>query len=464
LNAIDIGIAPDTLSGNKWETPPTEGSINFLGLSYTGGGIGSSVENAESEQISADLMRSAPVVTGVPINMAVDYEFMFNPQSQIFLPMIFSSTGDNTGWTNEINHVLAANSASTSTAGAGGANNLNYFKLTTNDITVNAANAVAKLLPGQWIYTSGFADAANNGFHKVWGVDINTSQPGFDLIYVHKTLVNSTTLQNGADVRFVSSYIRNGSVRRTMTAIQEYPALDTPFYLKAYGWRANSFTLNVEQGGKLTASSEFLGTRYEYSKTTSWKTSGSPGNTYTPPPVTPLMNSSSANTRVFGSPDQLAAHSPHSTAYSCIRTATIEISDRAREQRCIGSLQAGNTGVNSFYPSLSLTRYFSNPYSFLKIYDQATNSYYPEWVDLQIEDNNGNSFIFTVPYWTPVSGDLPSGSLDADLEITLQGNGARYTHPNDDETGTAGGTNSALGVAWAMQVCKFNLSATPTTT
>ena len=350
-------------------------------------------------------MMGAPVVTGVPINMSVDYEFMFNPQSQIFLPMILSTTGSNTGWQNEINHILASNSAATSSAGAGGANNNNYFKLTTGNI----AN-VAKLLPGQWIYTSGFANAANNGFHKVWGVDINTTEAGFDRIYVHSTLVASTTLQNGADVRFVSAFIRNGSTRRTMTAIQEYPDLDTPFYMKAYGWRANSFTLNIEQGAKLTATSEFIGTRYEYSTSTSWKTSGAPGNTFTAPPSTPLMNSSTSNTKVYGNPDVLAAHSPHTTAYSCIRTATIEISDRAREQRCIGSLQAGSTGVNSFKPSVSLTRYFSNPYAFLKIYDQATNQYYPEWLDLVIEDNNSDAYIFTVPYWTPVSGDLPSGA------------------------------------------------------
>ena len=133
-NAIDIGIAVDTGSP-KLETAPTEGSIDWLGLNFTGGGMTTSTESAESEQITSDLMRSAPVITGVPINMSVDYEFMFNPQSQIFLPMIFSQAGDNTGWSNEINHIFASNSAATSSGGAAGANNNNYFKFT-------AANSV----------------------------------------------------------------------------------------------------------------------------------------------------------------------------------------------------------------------------------------------------------------------------------------------------------------------------------
>ena len=52
--------------------------------------------------------------------------------------------------------------------------------------------------------------------------------------------------------------------------------------------------------------------------------------------------------------------------------------------------------------------------------------------------------------------------LDADLEITMQGNGSRFTHPNDAVTVTKGGTGTGLEVAWAMQVSKFDISATPT--
>jgi hypothetical protein len=288
------------------------------------------------------------------------------------------------------------------------------------------------------------ATAANNGYFKVYDFDVN-SPVGFDVIYVDKLLVNEAANTSG---KIVSSMIRDGSVRRTMTMFQEYPSLDTPFYMKALGFRAQSFTLNVEQGAKVTATNEFIGTTYQYSTSTSWKNSG--GNSYTASPPRKLMTSGSVNTRAFGAGDALTAHSPVTSAYSCIRTATVEISDRAREQSCIGSLQNGGTGVNSFYPSISLARYFSNPYSFLKIYDINTNAYYPEWVDIQVEDADGRSFIFTFPYVTWISGELPAGALDADLEITLQGNAAEYAHPLDS-------TNYFAG-----QVTAFDPTVTPT--
>jgi hypothetical protein len=439
-NAVDLGFANDTLSGGKYETPPTQGSIAWSGICYTGGGITATPESAEGECISADLMRTAPVVTRIPLSASVDYEFGHNPQVLSWLPMILSTTGDASGWTGgaNLNHILSSNGVEAATAGAAGENNNNYFKLTTADLTLT------NLKPGQWIQVKGMATAANNGYFKVYDVDID-SPTGFDRIFVTKLLVNEAANTAGT---IISSLIRNGSTRRTMTMFQEYPSLDTPFYMKAYGFRANSFTLNVEQAAKITATNEFIGTTYQYSTGTKWSTGG--GNTLTAAPIRKLMTSGSANTKVYGAGDVLAAHSSATSAYSCIRTATIEISDRAREQQCIGSLQNGNTGVNSFYPSISLARYFSNPYSFLKIYDVTSNQYYPEWVDIQVEDADGRSFIFSFPYVTWVSGELPSGALDADLEITMQGNASRFAHAN------------LSGEYFAAQVCAFDPTVAPT--
>lgn len=447
---VDIGIAVNTGVDPIYETEAAEGSRTFEQVLFTGEGLTTPTETADSESISSDGMSSRPIVTKVTGDVSLPYEFSHSPQTQILLPMALSTTGDNTAWNGELNHLLSTNGATAVTAGAAGDNVNNYFRVTTADISTELAD----IRPGQWIWVSGMVNAANNGFFKVWNVNINDTEPGFDHIYVTSLLTAEASPSLTAT--FVTSYIRNEMKQRTILLFQDYTGLEVPLSILAHGCRVNDFTVEISAYSKVTATCALLATYLEYKEgsgaANTWRSSGAPGNTYNVAPTRTMMNASLDATKIMGYSD-IDDTGTVTAEFSCVTSATISFTGRARELDCIGTINRGDTGLNRCIPEISLTRYFSHPDQWKRIFDIATNTFKPEWLDIFVSDGEGRYYAFTFPdvVW---SGDLPGPALDDSLMLDLTGKASRYYHPVDVLAGSP--------VAWAAQVCSFDTNLTPT--
>ena len=404
---------------STYGTPPS--STTYQKIRYTGGnGWTPSDTLTDSGEVSAAMVRSRPAITQRAADGGVDFEFSDSKQYKEWLPMAMTSDGANplACWT-------TAAAIAASTVNVVNATGVYSFQVTgTGFAAINAAKV------GQDITTTGFTNTVNNGIHRIVAVDF-AADP--QKITVEGTLVAET---GSGDERIgISSMLRNGTTRHSVSIIDGRPGVDT--YQSFHGQVADGISFSSQPNALLTGNVSFIGAGYadsafdisSGSNTLSKDKAAITGATYTEAETTSPMTTAE-NISVYEN-GTLAA------GVACTKGFDITISGRARAQQCLGHMFNAGVGLNILYPELNITKYFTAKTLLDQYLGMGETVGYAE--SLRVNDPSGNTFVFTFPAVFLSGWTLTAGSLDADMEAAFGSSKAfKYT--------------DTAGVTYVMQV------------
>ena len=402
-----------------YATPPN--SVAYQKIRYTGGnGWTPSDTLSDSGEVNATLMRSRPAITQRAADGGVDFEFSDSKQFKDWLAMVMTADG-------------ASMAAAWSTAATLAASTINVV-LVGSDWTFQAADpaldGINTLKVGQYITTTGFTNAANNGTFRVKAVDFGVDP---QIITVEETLTAET---GDADERIsISSMVRNGTTRHSLTVIDGRPGVNT--FQSFHGQVADSLSFTAQANAFLTGSVGFIGAGYSSSDTD--LTNGANTLGYNGAAITGASYTAAESTSPMITSENIQVHENGTLngGMSCTRGFDINISGRARAQQCLGHMYNSGVGLNIFYPELNLTYYFTEKALLDKYFEMGSTVGYVE--RLSVSDPSGNTYIFTFPAVFLSGWSLTAGSLDADMEASF-GASKAYNYTDSE------------GVSYAMQV------------
>lgn len=417
-NKVRYGYAEEAVYG----TIPN--SAAFQLIRYTGGnGWTPSDTTTGPDEVRADLMKARPVVTQRAADGGVDFALSYSQQFFDWIPMAMSSDGANlaAAWTTPA--VLSASTINVVQDGS--------------DWTFQAVSpalaSINTLVEDQYIMTTGFTNAANNGTFRVKAVDF-ASDP--QVITVYGTLVAET---GDADERIaISAMARNGVARHSVSVVDSRPGVDT--YQSFFGQVVDSLSLSFQANALVTGSVGFIGAGYSpsaYDVDNASNTLGNDGAT-----VTGASYTASESTTVMQTAENIAVYTNNSLngGLSCTRGFDISISGRARAQQCLNYMYNSGVGLNSFSPELNLTYYFTDKTILDQYLSMGETTGYSEQVT--VSDPSGNTYIIMCPAVFLGGWSLTAGSLDADMEASF-GTSTAYVYTNTS------------GDSFAMQVDRF---------
>ena len=402
-----------------YATPPS--GVAYQNIRTTGGGGWTPTDTlTDSGEVKPTLTRSRPAITQRGADGGVDFEFSDSQQFFDWIAMAISADGANlpATWSTAATTV-AAQLDIVDTAGV--------FTLE-GQVGETPFTAINSLIVGQSITLTGFTNA-NNTF-RVAAIDL-VSDP--QVITLEGTL--TAEVGDGDERVGISSVIRNGTTRHSITVLDQRPGVNT--YQSFHGQVADSLSLSGQANALLTGSVGFIGAGYSDSALDAddaGNTLGADGAeltgvTFTAAETTSPMQT--AENYVVYENDSVISGA------SCVRGFDINISGRARAQQCVGNMYNSGVGMNILYPELNITRYFTSKALLDQFLSMNETAGYVE--SFKVSDPAGNTFIFTFPAVFLSGWSLTAASLDADMEAAFSASKAyEYT--------------DATGAKYVMQV------------
>jgi len=209
------------------EQPPNPGAAALNDMRFTGEALKQATEVTESQEIRSDRQVPDIVRTRVSSEGDVNIELSAASHDDILEGALFNTWG-----------TLAPVTAQS-------------IDVETNDtFAASSGTPFANAVVGQWIFTSGFTDAANNGFFKIASIPI----AGTD-VTVEQVLV--TEIGTG-DEAVQGQFLPNGTVLKSYYLEKEFSDLSNEF-LQYHGCRVGQMTVTAAVGSILTGTFTFGG-------------------------------------------------------------------------------------------------------------------------------------------------------------------------------------------------------------
>lgn len=246
----------------------------------------------------------------------------------------------------------------------------------------------ASVVVGQWVKTAGFADPANNGFHRV------TSKPDNDTVGVASTLVTET---GSGDETMKGSLIKNGITKKSFTLEKEFA--DVTEFVSFSGMRASSFSLSVSPENIITGSFAFLGKN----GVPAGATVGTGG-----PVAAPTNDVMNAIDNVQNIEEGGAATTLD------ISEISLEMNNATRGRPAVGVLGNTEVGIGTIGVTGSFNAYFADRTLYEKYTDFTASS-----LSFRLSDAAGNAYVVTLPSIKFTDGDVVAGGQDQDVIATL---------------------------------------------
>ena len=207
---------------------------NFVELPITGGSMSESPDTVRSSQLRSDAQLADMKRTGVEPTAAFDFEMQADNIDNLLRAALRNSPANT--WSNFA--VTATN-----------------ITASTTDDSYNKTGGFTTSIPkGSWIYVSGFADSANNGWKQV----SKTTAPTADKITVEQNLTTDATTDTSRTI--TSSEIRNGSDLTSFSLQMANLDIASTFRLIT-GARITDFGLNISSQSIITGNVGFSGKR-----------------------------------------------------------------------------------------------------------------------------------------------------------------------------------------------------------
>lgn len=362
-NRVGLAFVEETV----WGTTPS-GPPKLKDLRFTGESLKKNVATAESAEIRTDRQTTDLIRTSIGADGEINGEISYGAYDDFFEGALMGAD-----WSS----ASAVASADTDVSASSVDNSFNRVA----DWDTNPS-------VGQWLKSSGFANAANNGIFKVVSV---TSK---------KIVVSGGTLTTEAATPAVTisrgAEIKNGTTVRSYSIEKAFNDIATAF--AAYtGMTIQQFGVDVKVGGISTCKFSFLGK----DETTKAATIGDSANTAAP--TNDVMNSI----------DHVYAVLENQASMDIMALAmTGQNNFRALEK--VGALGAFAMGVGSLKISGTLQAYMANQTLIEKFRAGTATT-----LALVLRDASLNIYVLDFPRVKFSTGQTIAGGKDQDMIVDL---------------------------------------------
>lgn len=237
---------------------------------------------------------------------------------------------------------------------------------------------------GQWIYASGFSNAANNGWHRVTAVTANA-------VTVATTL---TVAAADPAQRVRGRILRNGTQKRSFSFEKAF--LDVGQYFLYRGQRVATAALTASAGQIVTGSFTTMGASTQHN-------SSQFASTLTPATSVYPVNAAANVGAIF-----------EGDSYSALTTAiqgfSLNIDNALRNQMATSTKTPAGIGYGRQTVTGTLSAYFQNTALYQKFLNHTATA-----LSFSFEDDAGNAMRVTLPrvYFTSDTPNIPG--IDQDV-------------------------------------------------
>ena len=331
------------------------------------------IENIVSNELRSDRMVSDLIQVAKSVAGDVNFEFSYGTYDDFLESVLFS-----TAWS-----TVVAETARTISA-----------TITTNTFadTAMLGTLFTNVEVGDWIQVGGFVDPANNGFFQV------VTNADADNVTVAQALV--TEAGDADESVAMGGRIKNGVTVLSFT--MEKGFLDVSEFYQFVGCRTGAMTLNLTAQEIVNGSFSFLGRASTRSAATIDNDSA-----ITAAPQNTIFNAvgNVASVRENGA----AIATPNDA-----RSLSFTIENNLREQFAIGSDTVIGVGAGRQEITGSVQMYFGDNTVYQRYLDGTETS-----IDFQLDDAEGNHYIFTFPTVKFETGEILATGIDTDVFAEL---------------------------------------------
>lgn len=277
------------------------------------------------------------------------------------------------------------------------------FSLTATDISaasadqsfnsVAAAFNTATVLPGHWIYVTGFTGSptTNNGLFKV--VSCTTA----------KIIVEGTRLVNdaaGESVTIKSRSCRNASTRKSFTIEKEFTDTSPVMFAIHRGMVVNTMNVNSATGSVVNGSFGFSGLTTDYKTATSGTGADIAATTNEVfSPVSGVGTIYEGGTVLTG---------------ACVKSINLTTTNNLRPTACLGSLYPTNLNLGTLSVTGTIELYLANK----TLLDKFVGGTYTS-LSYSFDDVDGNQFVIYLPRVRYSSASISGISKGSDAMVSL---------------------------------------------
>jgi len=338
-------------------------------LRLTGESLKQDTTTELSKEIRSDRQVSDVKRTSIGASGDINTELSFEAYDDLLAAALFSA-----GWSAEVADIDA---------------DITISAAATDNSFNDSASGLGNYVANQWIYVTGFATAANNGFFKIVSV------------VAGKIVVSGGTLvDESAGVTVVvkiqmGPQIVNGTTRTSFNIEKQYTDVVNTFALYL-GMVINSMQLSVSAGQIITGGFGFLGKQEE-------SIAASLGSEYTAAPTNSVMSAV----------DDVMAILEAQTAYDA-NSFSLSLANNLRQKDIIGTLGAIDIKPGKVSISGTLQAYFESSTAMDKYLDHTASS-----IAIPFQDSAGNGYVIELPYIKFSSGQRVAGGMNTDIIADL---------------------------------------------
>lgn len=350
-----------------WGTTPASA---LAAIRYNTENLGHRIETVRSDEVRSDRQVTDIVQVGSNADGGWDFEMSYAAHD-IYYEGIFGSdftTPFAFGPVITIDAAAADNSFNDSGSGFGSA-----------------------LVPGQWIYSKGWADPANNGYFEI--VSATTAK----IIVTGGTLVTEAV---GPSISFDASTLTNGVVEKSFT-LEKNMSDATQFFAFA-GCRMGTLSLAIASRQKVTGTFGVMGK----SGVLAAVTAGS--GAYTAAPTNEILNASANVGKLLEGGALLGAG-------IFVQTLEVTYDANLRVVDGVGQADAVAIGLGRFVCTGTVTALFEDEVLFDKYLNSTDSS-----LAVVLTDPAGNSMVVSFPAITYTNGDVIGSGNDNEVVASLE--------------------------------------------
>lgn len=336
-------------------------------LPLTGETLAQTTESAVSAIIRDDRQTSNVVRTNIGAAGTVNYEMVYDALHDELRSALYSD-----GWSQQVSETAAT------------------FSMAAGDNSINDSGSgfvTAGFAAHQWIKTSGFATAANNGYWKIVSVAVGK------MVLAGGTV--ATESAPGAATIKMGPQIVNGTTMDTYTIEKKFSDLTSEYEL-LYGMTVDQLSLDVSPGAIVNGTLTYLGKNADSAAATI-------GTAYETAPSYAPMNAV----------DNVEAVLEGGSSFATLGF-TMALANNARGRPQVGTLGSISIGTGKLNVSGTLRAYFTDSTIFDKYIDSDESS-----LAVIFEDQTGNAYVIDLPRIRYTTGSRNATTENTDVVADL---------------------------------------------
>jgi len=244
------------------------------------------------------------------------------------------------------------------------------------------------LVANQWIFTSGFSNAANNGFFKI--ISVTASK----LIVSGGNLVWEAVDDDPREI-IMGAYITTGITPYSFNIEKDFKDASSAMLSLLKGMCINGFTLEIPADGIITGSFSFMGSAEE-------SLIASAGSGHNDETTSIIMTGANHVNKLLENSDETA-----------ILSLSLNLNNNLRNRLQVGTLGVASIGSGTVEITGSLTLHLENAALYDKFLNQTTTS-----IALVVQDTEGNGYVIELPRVKIINGTRVAGGINTCLLYT----------------------------------------------